>query len=56
MERSAGEVTARPFASWTDFANRTVCSLTVSAFSAELTKRGYERGTEGHAKTRCFKG
>ena len=24
--------------------------------SAELTKRGFERGTEGHSKVRCFRG
>lgn len=51
------EATATLYASWTNFANRAGEQPgSVKAFSADLTKRGYERGTEGHAKTRCFKG
>ena len=51
------EATAKLFASWTEFANKAGEKPgSIKAFSAELTKRGFERGTEGHAKTRCFKG
>ena len=51
------EPVGKLFASWTEFVNKAGEKPGSSkAFSAELTKRGYERGTEGHAKTRCFKG
>ena len=51
------EATAELFASWTEFATRNGERPGSSkAFSAEMVKRGFERGTEGHAKVRCFKG
>jgi putative DNA primase/helicase len=45
------------FASWTDFATRSGEQPgSMKAFSAELSKRGFDRATEGHAKVRCFRG
>ena len=51
------EATAKLFASWTEFANRAGEKPgSLKAFSAELTKRGFENEAWGHAKIRCFKG
>ncbi len=51
------EPTGELFASWTEFANKAgERPGSVKAFSAELTKRGFERGEEGHSKVRSFRG
>jgi putative DNA primase/helicase len=45
------------FASWTEFASRVgETPGSIKAFSAWLEKQDFERGTEGHAKVRCFRG
>jgi putative DNA primase/helicase len=55
--RYKSEATGALFASWTEFANRAGEKPgSVKAFSAELSKRGFERATEGHAKARCYRG